>query len=366
MSELLVVGWLLLACFFLTTAVVTMLRHRSPAAPPGELPRCSIILPIKGISNYLEENLAALARLEPFAGEILLAVASEQDAAAAPARAVVAKYPGKMKLMMGEAAGFENPKLRNVAKAYRAAKEAIILFLDDSVELTPALYAELLLSLKPGIVAVTAAPRGEDAETFFAEIEAASCNGYLFRLQMFLQQFGLAAAFGNAFCFRKQDLEAAGGFDRLKEGPCEDSAIASAMRGRGQRIQLLRSGIRRRIGKRSWSDIYLRHLRWANCTKVHDPIVFFVEPLIGGLFFNLLGAYALCVLLGIPCWGGLVLSMTIWYGTEALLHIACNWRMTLTTPLAWVARDALQPFFMVCARFTHTVDWRGEAIEMRR
>lgn len=364
-STLLVAGWLALAAFFLATAAVVVLRYRRPVAG-GELPPCSIVLPIKGVSDYLEENLLALARLKPFAGEILLAVASEADPAAIPAAAFAAQYPQRIKLLIGEAAGFANPKLRNVAKAYQAAREEIVLFIDDSVELTPALFSELLLGLTPGVVAVTAAPRGDDAGNWFAEIEAASCNGYLFRIQMLLELFGLAAAFGNAFAFRKRDLEAAGGFARLKEGPCEDSAIATALCGRGKRIRLLRSGIRRRIGRRTWKAIYLRHLRWANCTKVHDPVVFIVEPLIGGLCFNLLGAYALAVLLGISGWAALLLSMGIWYGIEAMLHLRCGWRMSLTVPLAWVARDILQPFFMVCARFSRSVDWRGEKIDMRR
>ncbi len=130
--------------------------------------------------------------------------------------------------MVGETAGYANPKLRNVAKAYRASVHDIILFLDDSVELDSALFAELLRSLKPGVVAVTAAPRGDDAENFFAEIEAATCNGYLFRIEMLLEVFGIAAAFGNALAFRKHDLEAVGGFDRLKEGPCEDNALSEA------------------------------------------------------------------------------------------------------------------------------------------
>ncbi len=82
--------------------------------------------------------------------------------------------------MVGETAGYANPKLRNVAKAYRASVHDIILFLDDSVELDSALFAELLRSLEPGVVAVTAAPRGDDAENFFAEIEAATATGIYF------------------------------------------------------------------------------------------------------------------------------------------------------------------------------------------
>jgi ceramide glucosyltransferase len=358
--------WACMAGFYLATVVVTALRYRKPRQVSAELPPCSVVLPIKGVTEYLESNLQALADLEPFRGEILIAIAHDDDPAAPVIRRVIARRPERMKLLTGEDKDFTNPKLRNVAKAYAAAREEIVLFLDDSVALDPALFSELLLGLKPGIVAVTAAPYGDDVKNFFAAIEAASCNGYLFRIQMFLELFGLAAAFGNAFAFRKRDLESAGGLMRLQAGPCEDSAIATALRSTGGRLKLLRSGIRRRIGARTWSDIYLRHLRWASCTKVHDPIVFLVEPLLGGLFFNGVGAYVLSYVLSISAIAALSLCAVIWYGAEALLHAACSWRLRMLSPAGWIARDLLQPVFMICARLSRRVAWRGELVEMSR
>jgi ceramide glucosyltransferase len=358
--------WLLMAAFYFATVLVTLLRYRKPRLVTAAPPPCSVVLPIKGVSEYLESNLRALADLNPFRGEILVAVARDDDPAVPVIRRVIAANPERMKLLAGEDASFVNPKLRNVAKAYEAAREEIILFLDDSVALDPGLYGELLHGLQPGVVAITAAPRGEDARNFFAAIEAASCNGYLFRIQMFLEMFGLAAAFGNAFAFRKRDLESVGGLKRLQEGPCEDSAIATALRETGGRLTLLRSGVRRRIGRRSWSDIYLRHLRWANCTKVHDPLVFVIEPLLGGLFFNLVGAYVVSSAFSISAVAALLLCMAAWYGAEALLHVRCGWHLNALSPFAWMARDLLQPVFMLCARFVRRVAWRGEIVEMRR
>jgi ceramide glucosyltransferase len=366
MDFILLLLWLSLAAFFVATALAAMIRYRPPVAAEGDVPSCSIVLPIKGVSEFLESNLRALMRLSPFRGEILLAVASEDDPACAVIRRVLADGGNDAKLLIGEDTAYVNPKLRNVSKAYQAAREDIIVFLDDSVALGGALFAELVQELKPGTVAVTAAPRGEDATSFFSAIEAASCNGYLFRIQMFLEMFGLAAAFGNAFAFRKTDLEAVGGFGRLQEGPCEDSAIATALRETGKRLTLLRSGVRRRIGYRSWRDIYLRHLRWASCTKVHDPVVFFIEPLIGGLVFNVLGAYVLSQLLVIPAANALLISAALWYGTEALLHLVCGWPLHLLSLPAWIARDVLQPVFMIAARLTNQVQWRGISVAMNR
>ena len=364
MSSLLIIAWFGLIGFFLATAAVTVVRYRRPRSASGEpLPGCSIILPIKGVSNFLENNLRDLARLEPFRGEILVALASEQDPAFEIVAPIVAEYPNKMKLLLGEEMEFVNPKLRNVAKAYRASKEDIILFVDDSVKLDSDLYAEIIRGIRPGL-AITTAPVATDAENFPAEIEAAICNGYLFRIEMYLNLFGMAAAFGNALAFRKLDLEAVGGLQRLTNGPCEDHALSEALRADGGRLTQLPTGIQRRIGKRTWSEIFWRHLRWKKCTICHDPIAFVAEPMIGGLCFNLLGTYAVSVMLGVPWWLGLGISMAGWYGGEALLPLVCRWKITFISPLAWLARDLLQPMFMLLAATTGEVRWRGETIKM--
>src|SRR6185503_15145805 len=187
----------------------------------------------------------------------------------------------------GEAAEFANPKLRNVAKAYRAARHDVIVFLDDTVTVDAALLGELLGRLAAGARAVTAAPLGCAAENFPAEVEAATCNGYLLRIEAFLDLLGAAAAFGNALAFRKSDLERAGGFARLAEGPCEDNALSRALRGLGGRFALAARHAMRPIGARGWRTVALRHLRWKNCTKCHDPAAFLLEIWIGGLAFNL-------------------------------------------------------------------------------
>ena len=79
MDFFLLLLWLSLTAFFAATALATAIRYRRLEKPRGELPPCSIILPIKGVSQYLESNLRALVRLVPPQSEILLAVASDDD-----------------------------------------------------------------------------------------------------------------------------------------------------------------------------------------------------------------------------------------------------------------------------------------------
>jgi ceramide glucosyltransferase len=357
-----VIGWLAALAFLIASASAALLRRPRGAAEPPSRP-VSIIVPMKGASPFLARNLEALAALR-FPGEIILAVADADDPARAVAAPLVAAGAGRVILMAGEDAAFENPKLRNVAKAYRAASHDTIVFLDDTVRPDAALLSELVARLAAGARAATAAPLGVEARGFAAELEAATCNGYLLRVEALLDLAGLAAGFGNAFAFRKSDLEAAGGFARLAEGPCEDNALSRALRGRGGRIALARRNAIRPIGARAWRETALRHLRWKNCTKCHDPAAFLLELAIGGLAFLLLGAAALAELLGAGWWAGLGASAALWYGAELLLHAACGWPLGWRSPLAWVLRDLAQPALTVAAGFTRAIEWRGTRIEM--
>jgi ceramide glucosyltransferase len=357
--------WAGFALFFVATIIAAIWRCRAPEdADEVELPPCSVVLPIKGRSQFLGENLTALARLKALKGEILVCVAQEGDPAVEIVVPIIRAHPDRMQLLVGEAGEFTNPKLRNIAKGYRAARNETVLFVDDSSSLDAGVYRELLISLRPGTALVTAAPLSLDAGNFAAELEAATWNGYLIRLEMFLALFGKAAAFGNAIAFRKQALEDIGGFKRMAEGPCEDNALSKALRAGGGRLVLTRSCVRRRIGRRGWKETWDRHVRWKNCARVHDPLAFAVEPFVGGLWFNLLGAYALSGFFAGGAPAALVASMVFYYGLEAALSLACGWPFRPVTPLAWIARDLAHPVFSVAATLTRRLSWRGEIYDM--
>ncbi|MCW5770963.1 MAG: glycosyltransferase [Rhodospirillaceae bacterium] len=364
MPPAIVTVWAVMAAFYAATIAVTIVRCRRGPPAAAALPECSIVMPVKGAPPYLAANVEALAALAPRPREILVAVAAADDAACAALAPVAARHPGFVAVLVGEDTAFSNPKLRNVAKAYRAAQAETILFLDDNVALDPGLYRALLGALRPGVAAATAAPVGRGALGLAAEVEAATCNGYLFRIETFLGLFGGSAAFGNALAFRKRDLEAEGGLAALTEGPCEDNAASKALRRRG-RLVLVPVAVARCIGRRSWREIWQRHLRWTNCGKCHDPELFLIEPMAGGLCFAVIGAFALAAAAPLAWPAGLGLAAALWYGGEALLTLACRWPFGWRTPIAWVLRDLLLPALTLTALFVNRVYWRGEAIDMR-
>jgi ceramide glucosyltransferase len=362
-----VLGWAVLAGIFTVSIILTMLRHGKRVPPSiNSSPPCSLIVPIKGQSQFSKENILALGELDAFPGEILLTIASQADSAVAILLPIVNAHRWKMQLLIGEAKEFANPKLRNFAPAYLASQHDIIMCLDDSIRLDRGVYCKLLAALTADVALVTIAPIGTDAENFAGEIEAATCNGYVFRIQMLLDLIGRAGAFGGMAAFRKSDLEAVGGLRRLTEGPCEDNALSNALSGPRGRLKLLPDRVDRRIGRRGWRDTYYRHLRWKICTKCHDFPALLIEPIFGGLVLNLLGTVALSRLLGISGWYALGISMAGCYGMEALLHRIVGWRISPMTPFAWLARDIGHPILTIIALSATRVVWRGDAMSMRR
>ncbi len=367
MQAVLITVWLSLFGLFVLGSLITVLRGtRVPASPPRIRP-VSILLPVKGPSEMLERNLSALERVAPMCREIVIGVARADDPALPLITRTARRQRDKIVVAVGEVAGYANPKLRNLANLYRRSGGEIVFLLDDSVALDADLFGEIIAGLDQGSTgAISAAPIAEPAPTFAGEIERATCNGYLFRIQNGLAVFGRAAGFGNALAFRRADLEAAGGIARLAEGPCEDNALTKALRSRGLGVALARRGATRMIGRRTWRDLWHRHLRWKHCARYHDPATFLLEPWQNPLAVAALGGVALAMVIAIPWWIGFGANALATYAIEFALHRILRWPVGWRTPPSWIGRDLLHPAITVAALFTRELEWRGARLTTRR
>jgi ceramide glucosyltransferase len=77
-------------------------KQEAPPLPSPPLPGVSILRPLKGLDQQLEECLESAFRQNYPQFEILLSVADEQDPAGQVAREMIAKYPNiPAKLIVG-------------------------------------------------------------------------------------------------------------------------------------------------------------------------------------------------------------------------------------------------------------------------
>jgi len=106
--------------------VVTMLRRSEPPQP-SRRPRVSILKPLAGADDELEENLASFAGLAYPEYEIVLGVASVEDAAFAAARRFVRRVGGhRARLIVTDPDAATNPKVAQLLALERVATGEIV------------------------------------------------------------------------------------------------------------------------------------------------------------------------------------------------------------------------------------------------
>jgi hypothetical protein len=109
-------------------------RPRGGATPPREGPPVTIVRPVCGLDNFVEETLRTSFELAYPAFELILCVASARDPVVPVVRNLIAAYPGvKAQLLVGDDRVSSNPKLNNCVKGWRAAAHPFIAIADSNV-----------------------------------------------------------------------------------------------------------------------------------------------------------------------------------------------------------------------------------------
>jgi ceramide glucosyltransferase len=97
-------------------------RPRPVLAPPRDAPPVTIVRPVCGLDNFVEETLRTSFELDYPEYELIFCVASERDPVVPVVRKLIADHPAiAAQLLVGDDRISTNPKLNNCAKGWRAA-----------------------------------------------------------------------------------------------------------------------------------------------------------------------------------------------------------------------------------------------------
>jgi ceramide glucosyltransferase len=333
---------------------------RAPCVPRHS-PAVSLVRPVCGIENHGEETLRSAFQLDYPRYEIVFCAASAHDAVVPLVRRLIAAYPDvPARLLIGNEAISDNPKLNNVYKGWRAAAHDWIVMADSNV-LMPRDYIERLLAAWRADTGLVASPPvGSRPDGFWAELECAFLNTYQARWQYVADTIGIGFAQGKSMLYRKSLIERAGGLRALAAEPAEDAATTKVVRGAGLRVRLVDAPFEQPLGHRGAREVWARQLRWARLRQSSFRRYYALEILAGGIWPLLAAAYVAAAL-GIPLAGSVAFA-AVWYGTEAALAFAAGWHLTLRSPLAWMLRDLLLPLLWIGGLIGTEVVWRGNHI----
>lgn len=267
------------------------LRRQLSGAPP--VPRApaglSVLKPLRGVDDDLMANLASFAGQDWPAFEVLLGLHDDADPAAPMARDAEARWPGRFRVVhQGPDLGM-NPKVNQLASLLAAARHSHVVISDSNVRVEPGYLAEIAARLEdPGVGLVTHLIAGVGERSEGALLENLHLGGGVAP--------GIAAAkaiagrdvvMGKSMALRKEDLEAMGGLDPVKDLLAEDFVIGQMVpRLLGKRVELASRPVQNVVENRTMSQFFHRARRWAvlqhalvgpwlyGAQVIHNPVLF--------------------------------------------------------------------------------------------
>jgi ceramide glucosyltransferase len=354
-------GWWALAMLVQWLSAALARWRRSPPPTRHAAGDFSIVAPMAGARDASELYIGTLAALSRAGAEVLICVADPQDDAIAPTRAQWPAAP----ILVGSDRTF-NPKLNNVRKGLEAASRPIVALCDAGVAVNERELRAASAQLSDRVGLVLALKAGHQPQNFAAEMECAYINGHQARFLLAADRLGMPVASGGVTILTRDTLQRIGGHQGFLHYIADDYSVVRAVRnGMGRTTWLANFMPRMPVGRRRWSDVWRRQVRWGS-TRLNLPIevkaLVLFEPAIGWLVGGLAGLVALLAVgAGIAAVLLAVVAHTVaWFAAEAWFLVGYGMPFGPRAWLAAILREALVP--LLAAQAWHgrrRIDWRG-------
>lgn len=358
------IALVLLTMLHLATCLAVALRLRAARASVvlTEHPPITLLRPVCGLENFIEDTLRTSFHIDYPDYEIIFCAPSADDSAIPLVRRLMAEHPAiAARLLIGDERISPNPKLNNLAKGWRAAQHDFVLMADSNIMLAPDYIDRLLARWKPNMGLVSAPAIGDAPHGLSGEIECAFLNTHQARWLYAAEILGQGYAQGKSMLMRRSDLVRAGGYQVLASEIAEDAAARKAMLRLGKEVRLAFLNVPHPVGRRSFSEVWGRQVRWARLRRSAFPAHFGSEILTG-----ILPPLALLAILttGPLHPASMFPFIGLWYGAEAALAATARWRLAWTSPVAWLARDLLLPVIWLTGWTRGAYVWRGNKVDV--
>jgi ceramide glucosyltransferase len=321
----------------------------------------SILKPVCGLDDELEENLETFARLRGMNYEVIVSIADSNDAAMETVRRVRTAHPHvAWRVVIGGSSRLEdgNRKVARLIAAARAACGDILFISDSNVRVEPDDIAKTVAAFAdPKLGCVSNLFTGARAASFGATIES-------LHLLSFVAAGNVLAAFGNVPCvvgksmaISRRALEAIGGFEAFANVLAEDQAIGLAVREAGYRVTLSPIVVRNVVVNRTLRRALDRQIRWNKIRFAFSKAMYSAEFLVNPLPLAIVLAPFTTVLLPI----GVAVVRIAQVG---LLSQATGARLRLHDLLLVPLLDVLQFGVQFVPYIDDRVTWRGYSVRL--
>lgn len=336
-------------------------------AESDRAPRVSILKPLAGSDDDLDDNLASFARIEYPVFEVLFGVADTTDPAFAAARRFLARYPWvDARVVVTDRQAALNPKVAQLVGLERVATGEVCVISDSNVRVQPTYLRALVSELADPQVGLVA--------SLFSGTGERSLGAAMENLQICASTApGLAAVdtvssrpftVGKSMACRRSDLAALGGFQSVGHVLAEDHVLRSLFLAAGLKTRMSFDLVENRNVGCTVSRTIERHTRWAKLRRSLNPTAFMAEPMLTPVIVASGGVVAA------PCklTAGLLVAVCLAQTACALLAV----RLLRGRALAWwyapleIARSYVTFLCWAIACVNRRIAWRGHPFSLRR
>ena len=340
-------------------AVIAAVRYRSVRPVPlTSQPPVSVLKPLAGIDDGLEENLRTFFEQKYSTFEILFAVRSPKDPVVPVIDRMRARYPHvpSQLLITGEPP-YANAKVFSLDRMLNAAKYDLIVMADSDVRVTPGMLAAMAAEFQDERVGLITCPyRAVPGASFWTRLEAVGINTE-FMSGVFVARLldGMKFALGPTIAARREALERIGGFDAVKDFLAEDYVMGKLTASRGYGVILSSYVIEHRIGSQKFVANVKHRLRWNRSTRRSRPMGY-----VGQLFTHPLPlALLLCAVR--PAWWPMLIAAVLFRAAAGWATASLALDDPLTRRLWWLVplQDLASFLVWIGGFFGNTILWRG-------
>lgn len=358
-----VVAGSLVYCVLGIVAAARYLAVRPPALMSAE--PVSILKPLHGLDEGLEENLRGFFEQRYPAFELLFAVRAEDDPAAGVVHALEREHPAvASRLLITGEPPYANAKVWSLERMTAEAKYDLLVMSDSDVRVTPDMVGVLAAEFQDPRVGVSTCPyRAVAGTSFWSTLEAIGMNTeFLAGVLAARMLEGMKFALGPTITARRAAIEGCGGWAALSEFLAEDFVLGNRAAAAGWRVLLSSYVIEHRIGSTPFRANATHRLRWHRSTRRSRPAGY-----VGQLFTNPLPLAMLLVLLK-PAWWPVLAAAAVlravlaWATAGWILHDPLTRRRPYLLPL----QDLLSFAFWLAGFFGNTITWRGRKYVVER
>jgi len=354
----------LLGCWvYCILAIAAAVRHARQKRPKPLETRVSISIlkPLSGLDEGLEDNLRSYFEQDYQAFEILFAVRWETDPAAPVVRRLMAEYPAvRSKLIFTGEPPYPHAKVFSLKCMWDEARYDLIAMADSDVRVARDFCASLAAEFQDERLGLVTCPyRALAGHSIWSRLEAVGMNTD-FHAGLFtaVMMEGAKFAVGPTIVARRSAVESLGGIERVKDYLAEDymlGRLASDL----VDVRLSSYIVEHRIGSEAALKNFAHRLRWARSSRRSRPLGY-----IGQFFTHPLPVCFLATLLWPALWP--LMSVTV------LLRAATAWivsKRILGAPMHWSLlplQDILGFAFWIAGFFGNSIQWRGRRYLLNR